>query len=145
MLLPGSSSPTVTADVVSRHTHGHMVTRRWVIQGGAVLAGGVLAGASLGAAPASADDDRERGARPRPIPGGIQPGGPGTEVFHVFLPGAGDPSTITDFDGVVGIAEVQGVGTGTNSQSHFDADIRFMRGRYVGLDGHRHQGTFGFV
>jgi hypothetical protein len=144
MLVPGAP-PIFAADVVSRHAHSHVVTRRWVIKGGAVLTGGVFAGASLGAAPAIAGDDRERDARPRPIPGGIQPGGPGTEVFHVFLPGAGDPSTITDFDGVIGIADVQGVGTGANSQSHFDADMRFMRGRYVGVDGHRRQGTFGFV
>jgi hypothetical protein len=147
MLLPSSLPPAAAVRVWSAHTHQHVVTRRWVIQGGAVIAGGVVAGAALGAGPASAAGDkfRNRAAEPRPIPGGIQPFGPGTETFHVFLPGAGDPSTITDFDGVVGIADVQGVGTGANARSAFDADMRFMRGRYVGLDGRRHHGTFGFV
>src|SRR5262249_28383804 len=51
-------------------------------------------------------------ADPKPIPGGIQPFGPGTEVFHVFLPGPdNDPSTITDFHGFVGIAHITGSGT----------------------------------
>lgn len=92
------------------------------------------------------------GAAPRPIPGGIQPFGPGTEVFHVFLPGhAGEPSTITDLNGFVGIANVRGMGTGTNTATGetkrliFDVDNRFMKGEYVGLDGLHHHGTFGFV
>src|SRR5260370_1101313 len=38
-------------------------------------------------------------ADPKPIPGGIQPFGPGTEIFHVILPGPGnDPSKITDLN-----------------------------------------------
>jgi hypothetical protein len=86
-----------------------------------------------------------RDGQPRPIPGGVQPFGPGTEVFHLFLPGTGDPSTITDFDGVVGIADITGVGTGANAGHAFDADVRFMRGRYLGLDGRRQHGTFGFI
>lgn len=87
---------------------------------------------------------------PRPIPGGLQPGGPDTEVFHLFLPGAGnEPSTITDFAGVVGIAQIQGTGTGTSSGGSeellFDIDVRFMKGLYIGVDDRPHQGTFGFV
>jgi hypothetical protein len=57
----------------------------------------------------------------------------------------GDPSTITDFDGVVGISEIQGVGRGPNANRAFDADVRFMTGHYIGVDGRRHRGTFGFV
>lgn len=92
---------------------------------------------------------------PNPIPGGIQPFGPGTEVFHLFLPtppgpGMSEPSTITDFHGFVGVAHVIGNGTRTNLPSgttqrvFFDTDMRFMHGHYVGVDGRPHNGTFGF-
>jgi len=43
----------------------------------------------FGAAPALA---ARRAGAPRPIPGDIQPFGPGTEVFHVFFPGTGEPN-----------------------------------------------------
>src|SRR6266700_7817621 len=44
-------------------------------------------------------------AAPRPIPGGVQPFGPGTELFHVFLVGPGvEESTIADFHGFIGAA-----------------------------------------
>ena|SRR5438132_2515640 len=89
---------------------------------------------------------------PKPIKGGIQPFGPGTEVFHVFLPGQGnEPSTIRDFKGLVGLANVSGAGTGTHKSTGetkrlvFDADCRFMQGNYIGRDGELHSGTFGFV
>jgi hypothetical protein len=58
----------------------------------------------------------------------------------------GEPSTITDFNGFVGVAHVQG--TGTDGQGHtllWDADLRFMQGDYRGVDGRLHSGTFGFV
>ncbi len=86
-------------------------------------------------------------AAPRPIPGGIQPFGPGTEVFHLFLPGPGvEPSSITDFRGTIGVAAVQGKGTSSDGRSWlYDTDLRFMRGVFIGKDGEEHQGTFGFV
>ncbi len=91
---------------------------------------------------------------PKPIPGGIQFLGPGTEIFHVFGPLAArgnDPSTITDFTGVIAAAEIQGhvtvtppvtIGTGTLSRLFFDNDMRFMKGQYIGVDGQQHTGTF---
>jgi len=91
------------------------------------------------------------GAAPKPLPGGIQPFGPGTEVFHLNLPAPGmNPSTITDFNGVVAFTEVQGTGTGTDTTTGattpllFDVDVRFFDGVYLGADGKSHQGTFGF-
>lgn len=92
------------------------------------------------------------GADPKPIPIGIQPFGPGTQLFHVILPAPGiEPSTITDFHGSIGLAHVQGTGIGTNTdtghQRHllFDVDARFMQGVYIGMDGHQHTGTFGLI
>lgn len=96
---------------------------------------------------ARADDEESGAAAPRPIPGGIQPFGPGTEVFHLFLPGHGaEPSTITDFDGTIGWAAVQGTGSSSDGRDWlYDADLRFMKGTYIGQDGREHEGTFGFV
>jgi hypothetical protein len=55
-------------------------------------------------------------------------------------------STITDFNGAIGAAEIRGTAHGSDGTSYdFDADMRFMRGTYVGLDGGRRVGAFGFV
>jgi hypothetical protein len=85
---------------------------------------------------------------PRPIPSGfLTP--VGVFIPH-HLPGRGiEASQITDFKGTIGLAQLTGTGTGTlNGTSRkltFEMDNRFMQGTYVGVDGHRHQGTFGFI
>ncbi len=88
---------------------------------------------------------------PKPIPGGISMP-PMKATFHVFLPESGnEPSTITDFDGIVGVSNVQGTCTrtrlkdGSTSRLLFDTDMRFMKGKFVGADGKTSTGTFGFV
>jgi hypothetical protein len=58
-----------------------------------------------------------------------------------------DPNQLTDFDGFYGGARVQGSGRstevdGTHNTYLWDADLRFMKGIYRGLDGNFHQGTF---
>ena len=85
---------------------------------------------------------------PRPIPSGfVTPVG----VFiHHHLPARGiEASQITDFRGTIGLAQLTGTGTGTlngtSSKLSFEIDNRFMQGTYVGVDGRRHQGTFGFI
>ena len=85
---------------------------------------------------------------PRPIPSGfVTPVG----VFiHHHLPARGiEASQITDFRGTIGLAQLTGTGTGTlngtSSTLSFEIDNRFMQGTYVGVDGRRHQGTFGFI
>ena len=88
---------------------------------------------------------------PKPIAGGIQPGGPGTPVLHIFLPEEGaEPSTIGDFNGFVARADITGTGTGTDAsgatkQLNFDVDNAFYTGSYVGIDGRVRTGTFGFI
>ncbi len=90
------------------------------------------------------------GVLAKPIPGGNQFLGPGTELFHVFTPQPGDElSTITDFEGFIGAAHMQGpairtLADGTATTLYCDYDMRFMQGLYVGVDGQLHRGTFSF-
>jgi hypothetical protein len=72
-------------------------------------------------------------------------------TFHLTFFGPGvDPSSITDFNGSVGVADVRGSGTatypdGSSETLLYDTDLRFMNGVYVGQDGEVHRGTFGFT
>ena len=141
----------------NQHALGHthfweraMLSRRQFIRASTVATGAALSAGLWIPAVAHASGGAQ--VAPRPIPGGLQPFGPGTEVFHVFLPGHGaEPSTITDFNGFIGIAETHGTGTGTDTRTGattpllFDNDTRFMQGVYVGVDGKKHRATFGFV
>jgi len=90
------------------------------------------------------------GDDPRPVPGGIQPLGPGPEPFHTFRPDPGpEPSLITDFNGFVARGEIMGTGTGRDATGTtpllFDVDAGFMQGEYIGMDGKVHMGAFGFI
>jgi len=96
---------------------------------------------------------------PQPIPSTI----PGEAIdpslhhnFHIAPPmpapaGFFEPISITDFQGVAGVAHVTGTGTGidtttgTTTRLNFDADMRVMRGFFVGKDGSLHAGAFGFI
>lgn len=131
-----------------RHAHGmkRALSRRQAIRTMAGATGAVLGSGVLLPMLAQAAD----GADPRPLPGGIQPFGPGTEVFHLFLPGAGaEPALISDFNGFVARANIGGTGTGADASGKtpllFDVDAGFMQGEYIGMDGRVHQGTFGFI
>ena len=91
------------------------------------------------------------GSDPKPIPGGFSLLG---KFFHVdpSSPGSNaENSSIFDFHGTIGAAHIGGTGTGTNTDNGstrhllFDVDMRFMQGVYIGLDGHKHHGTFAFM
>jgi hypothetical protein len=92
---------------------------------------------------------------PLPIPGGHPIPNPfgGPDVHHQFPgpadatgPVGGEPSLITDFNGFIGVARVQGTGTDNRGNTLlWDADLRFMDGVYRGVDGDIHHGTFAFV
>jgi TAT (twin-arginine translocation) pathway signal sequence len=91
---------------------------------------------------------------PVPIPGGTPVLGGG---FHLFGPGIIDPvnaepSSITDFDGSVGLAYITGTVTRTNTVTNevltlpfVNSDMRFMKGVFRGQDGKMHNGAFAFV
>lgn len=114
-------------------------------------------GAGLWSSVAASAETLQPGAvAPNPIPGGLMLGNlighPSDQIFHLYFPAfQNEVSTITDFKGYIAAAEIQGTGTGTNtdtgvtSRLTFDADMRFMQGVYVGVDGQLHHGTFGFV
>ena len=123
-------------DAVSHHVH-HVLSRRAFMgsmagAAGAALGAGLIPGAALAAQPLNSD--------PVPTP-------TTTFGFHFGFLGPGlDPSSITDFNGFVGAADVQGNGLDGNGNTLlFDTDMRFMSGVYVGVDGQVHRGTFGFV
>jgi hypothetical protein len=121
-------------------------TRRQFLRRGAVAAGGVAAAGLFQTASAIGGPARD----PRPVPGGFTAGFelvPSDPAFHLFPPYVGfEMSTITDFKGVVAGTEIQGTAHASDGRPFtFDADMRFMQGTYVGLDGRVHDGTFGFV
>jgi hypothetical protein len=101
-------------------------------------------------------------ASPKPIPGGLHPADlglavpPFPEVIYIEAPGVltlgdSEPMTITDFNGNIGYAIIDGAGTGrdtvTGATKHysFNCDMRFMQGVYVAEDGRVRNRTFGFI
>jgi len=131
-----------------------MARRQFIRVGAGVTA--LALGAGLGGAlPALAAPSSD--LTPKPIPGGIPLGQivgfPGDKnIYHVSGPAFGfEASTITDFTGFIAAADIRGTGTSSDSSGanpatlYFDADMRFMQGTYVGVDGKTHQNTFGFI
>jgi hypothetical protein len=129
---------------------GRQLSRSQFLRGGGMLLGGAAAMSVLGPTAASAKPRFEHRGDPQPIPGGfaldfsLVPIDP---FIHVLPPTLGvEMSTITDFNGVVGAAEIQGTARGSDGSSYtFDTDMRFMKGRYVDDDGRLREGAFGFV
>ena len=140
-MFAASSSPIMVRPLEPGHRHSPS-RRQFLAAGAGRGAAGFLGTQVAGAAPALA---APQAGAPRPIPGGIQPFGPGTEVFHVFLPDTGEPITITDFNGFAGVAHIQGVGAGASADLTFDVDDRFMTGEYIALNGRHFNATFGFL
>jgi hypothetical protein len=141
--------------MLGAHHHHSPISRRALLRGlagtGAAVVGAGAVGRGIG--PARAADD----PRPKPIPGGIVVGGQG---YHVNNPGPmtgndptaiADQSSLYDFDGVVACSHIQGTGVGTDKTTGisqpmaFDTDMRFMQGTYIGMDGKRREGSFGFI
>src|SRR5438552_4589717 len=115
---PGSEhSPVARASCGHPHFGRRALSRRqflWTAAGTAAALGTGL----LLPTPALA-----AGRNPRPIPGGIANPTGGPFVHANFPPGpvdappgmgGGEQSSITDFDGFIGSAGIQGTGTGTN-------------------------------
>jgi len=142
----GSAGPPVSLDSLSpSHYARHRFSRRAFVGGAAAATGAALGSGLLWPAAALAWHTQPA---PKPTTGVTTIEG---VDFHVTSFAAGvDPSSITDFKGLVGVAEVQGTGLARNRNGSvetllFDTDMRFMQGVYVGQDGGLHRGTFGFV
>jgi hypothetical protein len=68
-------------------------------------------------------------------------------VASQFLPGPGRwISTVDNFDGLVGLANVQGTGKDNKGNTlNWEVDIRVMQGVYIGQNGVASRGTFSFT
>lgn len=138
--LETGARPPATSGFAARFSRRHLLQRGAVALGG--VAGLGLIDPSLVFASAV--------AAPRPIPGGFDANfnivSEGAFI-HVLPPSVGfEMSTITDFNGVIGASETQGSAQGSDGSAYdFDCDMRFMRGVYVGLDGRKHNASFGFI
>jgi hypothetical protein len=147
-----------TGDLQVGHAHfwDRALSRRALLTRAVGVAGAAIATpiAFPGVAAAA-----KAGGPPNPIPGGTTIDGLG--LFHFYFPtttnpvgatdvianGRGDPATITDFNGFLGVGEWGG-GTGKDGHGttlYWAADLRFMDGEYVDVDGGRSQGAFAFV
>lgn len=82
--------------------------------------------------------------------------GGGLPDIHVQLPGVlngvdADPSTITDFNGHLGYAVVDGMGvrtelaTGEQATRPWEVDLRFMKGEFVTAGGRHCHGAFALI
>ena len=125
------------------------LSRKQVLAAGAAAVGALTLPRSAFARPPS--------GMPNPIPQVLDPAVP----IHIQLPGyppAGSPdpahndaSTITDFNGHVGLAYVRGTGTrtdkatGSTATLPFEVDLRFMKGEFVATDGRRRHGAFALI
>jgi hypothetical protein len=128
------------------HHVKHVLSRRAFLGGTAGVTAATVGTGLL--RPTAAFAAKPLNPAPKPTTAVLNIGG---TDFHVtpFADGV-DPSSITDFNGFVGVAEVQGTGTATNPDGTtetlvFDTDMRFMSGVYVGQDDKVHKGAFGFV
>jgi hypothetical protein len=90
-------------------------------------------------------------ATPNPIPGGVSPFGVFIHHFPVSpsstpIANITEPSQITDFNGFVGLNRIRGIGSGTGFPLlNFQADVGFMVGEYVAVDGKHYNASFGFI
>jgi hypothetical protein len=138
---------------ISEHAHSKRLdfSRRQFTRtvGGAAVAGATIASGILTAQGPKGDT-----FTPVPIPGGTPVLG---GAFHVFGPGIIDPvdaepSSITNFNGFVGLAFISGMVTRTDTSTgeslrlpFVNNDMRFMIGTFRGSDGRVHQGAFAFI
>lgn len=144
--IDSSGWPSASFAPSSAHYARHRLSRRAFI-GGAAAATGITVGGGL-LWPAAGSAAARPNRAPKPTTATFTVGG---KTFHATSFGPGmDPSSITDFKGVVGVADVRGKGIARHPNGRvetllFDTDMRFMNGVYVAQDGKTYRGTFGFV
>ncbi|HSS94181.1 MAG TPA: twin-arginine translocation signal domain-containing protein [Candidatus Dormibacteraeota bacterium] len=144
----------LAASPIADHPHAHAhFWERALSRRHFLTAAGLAGGAAVTSSVWMPQVARASGSvAPTPIPYGTTITGPsGPVLFHFNGPAANtDVSSIFNFKGMVGVADIEGPGAGVhNGQAldgpHFGSDNRFMKGVYVGADGRRHHGTFAFI
>ena len=144
----------IAADREAARNAGNRLTRRRFIQ---TTGGSIVAGAALGAQLLRPSKLYAAGDDPLPVPEN-----PAFSPFRIYAPApAGfpgldsidaEPATITNFNGVVGLAYIDGTVTRTSISTgdtidlpFLFSDMRFMNGVYRGVDGKSRQGTFALI
>jgi hypothetical protein len=130
------------------HHVKHVLSRRAFLTGTAGVSAAAVGAGLL--RPTAAFAAKPFNATPKPTTAVLNIGGTDFHLTPLTFQSGVDLSSITDFNGFVGVADVQGTGTGTNPDGSsetllFDTDMRFMSGVYIGQDGRVHKGNFGFV
>jgi hypothetical protein len=142
------------------------VLRRGFLQTAAGASVFLSSGLSI---PARADDDEGEGGRcGQPLPILYSHPAPFGATAHGYFPGpidgsaiptdptgthpeGRDPSTITNFAGVVGQVDAVFSGTGMDTMTgqqasySFHTDTRFIKGQFIGSDEQIHRGAFAFI
>ena len=137
------------------HALHDQFSRRRFIEG---VAGATAVGAAMGAgvlSPGSAQAEGAAIGRVVPIPTTTEffPGVQSHVQAPPFLEGPdSDPSTVYNFKGATGLAYISGTvdrrnrRTGdTRNLPYVFNDMRFMKGKFRGRDGHLRRATFAFV
>ena len=140
---------------------GAGLNRRRFLTAGAAMAAGVATASGWPAVAAAPKGGRPaRHVPPMPIPGGLEvgpdtlihvwaPGDPGVTLPFSKAPLGGfdvEPTTIRDFRGFAAAAFHVGRARGADGTAfNLETDMRLFRGHYVGADGRRHFGAFGFI
>jgi hypothetical protein len=144
---PANGWHTLIPDHPGGHPHfwGRALSRRSVLGGSLAL--GALG--AVGATGQAAAAPTPPAGAPVPIPNGITVNG---KLFHLFLPGSSataEESTIFNLNAFLGVAAINGQGTGTSATGSvplfFAADMRFMDGEYRDAQGALRRAAFGFV
>jgi len=152
---PGHAHPW--PNVISRR--GFVRIASGAAAAGAVLSGGLWIPELAEAKEKEKDDDEKEKKSSQPVP--IRGGSPKLGgSFHVFGPSPdgsfdpidAEPATITDFNGFVGLAYINGTVQRTNQRTRevrtlpmISSDMRFMTGVFRGVDGRIHHGAFALV
>jgi len=153
VLLEGNRQPTEAEHDRHRTSAIPQAARRWLSRRQFLRTAVGSAGVAVGAGWLLVPRAFAGGSDPQPLPGGVHlPFVPEVPIFHLYPPGPlNEVSVITDFNGHVALAQLGGTSTGIDTDTgaekelNFVADMRFMQGQFVRVDGGLDQGTFGFL
>jgi len=155
---PGIPSRVPAAGLHAGHMHtfhAELSRRRFLAAAGATVVGAAVGSGLVSSSPARADGPGIGTVLPIPTTVEFIPG---SGVFsHVLAPPFlldenSDPATVFNFEGACGISFTSGTCVRRNRRTNESQplpfsfnDMRFMKGKYRGRDGHVRNATFAFV